>query len=237
MSDERDIIFVSPTERGEHVKVVARSLDVRTSLLTERRGVDFAWFVDNKWCGVQRKRIDDFYASLNDGRLAREVAQMRENLALPIIVLEGELIASMDGTFIVGQQTRTVQSHYAAMLTLAGWGITVLQTKSAQHTGWAIIGMHNWSQSDKHKTGLVRPKASGQWGKATSREWAIHMMQGFDGIGPDTAAAFVDMLGLPLEWTVDVKQMLEVPGIGRTRAMQLWDALNGVTVNLGGRKR
>jgi ERCC4-type nuclease len=226
MSDDMPLIFVSPTERGEHVKVLSRRFRVQQSLLTERRGVDVAWFVDDKWCGVQRKRIDDFYASLNDGRLAKELGQMRENLALPIIVIEGKLNATIDGMFTTGRDTKHVKSHFNAMLTLASYGITMLQTETAQHTGFAIIGMWEWCQKDKHKTGLVRPKASGEWGKATSREWAIHFLQGFDGIGPDTAGALFDHFGrLPIGWDVTVKELLEVPGIGRQRATALAKAL------------
>jgi Holliday junction resolvasome RuvABC DNA-binding subunit len=61
-----------------------------------------------------------------------------------------------------------------------------------------------------------------------SRDWALHLLQGFEGIGPDLAAAIFDHFeGVPFRWNVEgAKGLMEVPGIGKGRAEKLWGALN-----------
>lgn len=70
--------------------------------------------------------------------------------------------------------------------------------------------------------------AAGEWGKSGNREWALHLLQGFRGIGPVQAAAIYDHFGrIPIEWDVDFFDLMDVPGIGEKRAEQLMEALGG----------
>jgi len=201
-------------------------MDATTSPMPERRGVDFLWAADQEWWGIQRKTISDLWASIEDGRLAFELAQISTEIVHCIFIIEGKLMATLDGIFSVGRQQRSVATHYKALMTLAGKGCIVLNTESAQHTGLAIKGIVDWSRESKHALGNVRPKVTGKWGKATSREWGVHLLQGFDGIGYDTANNIVEMFGVPLAWTVDEQQLMSVPGVGKLRGRKLIEALS-----------
>jgi ERCC4-type nuclease len=61
-----------------------------------------------------------------------------------------------------------------------------------------------------------------------NREWALHLLQGFRGIGPVQAAAIYDHFGgVPFVWDVGVFDLMDVPGIGEKRAEQLIGAFDG----------
>jgi Holliday junction resolvasome RuvABC DNA-binding subunit len=67
-----------------------------------------------------------------------------------------------------------------------------------------------------------------EWGTVGNREWAIHLLQGFKGIGPVQAAAIYDWFeGVPIRWDVDMLDLVEVPGIGVKRAEAMINALRG----------
>ena len=219
-------ILQSPTERGEHVAVLRRTIHTLVSPIPERKGCDFLWVARGQWCGVQRKRIDDLYASAVDGRLTKELAQIRQGVDKCVFVVEGKTPVTLDGMMSTGRDTRTFVSHVGVLLTLAEVGV-VLQTDTAAQTGHAIAGVHRWTLADSHSTGRARPKAAGRWGKATSREWAMHFLQGMEGVGAELAAGIYDMHGLPIRWTIGLDDLRRVPGIGKVKAKQLWEALDG----------
>jgi ERCC4-type nuclease len=219
-------VLQSPTERGEHVAVLRRAIHTIVSPIPERKGCDFLWVAHGAWCGVQRKRIDDLYASVVDGRLTKELAQIRQGVDRCVFVIEGRTPTTLDGMISTGRDSRSYVSHVGVLLTLAEVGV-VLQTDTAAQTGHAIAGVHRWTLADGHSTGRARPKAAGRWGKASSREWAMHFLQGMEGVGPEIAANLFDAHGLPMRWTIGLEDLLQVPGLGKVKARRLWEALGG----------
>lgn len=225
MTNEARLIFMSPTERGEHVNVLRRTMEPRVSALCEQRGVDFLWPVDGEWWGIQRKTIADLWASVDDGRLNVELGQISTEIHHAVFIIEGRLQATVEGLFNAGRTSRSVGTHVKALMTLAAKGMTVVQTETAQHTGFAVTAIAQWTRESKHSIGMTRPKAVGKWGRADSREWGVHFLQGFPGIGADSAGAIVDMHGVPLQWTIGEDELRKVPGIGKGRAEKLIAAL------------
>lgn len=225
MTDERRFILCSPTERGEHMNTLRRVMDPTISALCEQRGVDFMWPVQGEWWGIQRKTIADLWASVDDGRLNVELGQISTEIHHAVFIIEGKLMATVEGLFTAGRTSRSVGTHIKALMTLASKGMTVVQTETAQHTGFAVAAIAQWTREAKHSIGATRPKAVGKWGRADSREWGVHFLQGFPGIGADSAAAIVDVYGVPLQWTIGEGELRQVPGIGRGRAEKLIAAL------------
>ena len=78
---------------------------------------------------------------------------------------------------------------------------------------------------------MSRELESGEWpsirGTRDSRSWALHLIQGFEGIGPTVAGAIFDHFGgVPFRWNVDgVEELMGVKGVGEKRAKALWRAL------------
>ena len=211
---------VSPTEPLPYSKLG------NSSSLPERHGVDFMWVANSKTWGVQRKKFpEDFLASLSDGRLTKEIAQM-QSLDHPIILLEGLGTWTDDG-FLLDQQFHLGQL-YGWMLS-AFWEkeIPVFQVRTARDAIHFIDRVEAWSMRKSHWSLTRRPKPKGNlWGKKGNKDWGIHLLQSFDMIGPAAAEAIYSHFGhVPMEWTVSEQDLMEVEGIGKGKARKLLDSL------------
>lgn len=213
------MILVSPTEPA-WLREIGRS-----SSVPERYGCDVLILPDK--AGIQRKTLADLVASLHDGRLAKEAQQM-SRLDRAVLLLEGRGRWSTDGEWIDGYtQTRfTRASLVGLMLSLQLQGIWVVWSESATDTVRVVEEIERWLAKPRHSSLSSRPK-NGRWGRRSNKAWAVHFFQGFTGIGPATAEAIVDHLGVPLRWTVGVEELLSVPGIGKVRAQEMVAALQG----------
>lgn len=219
------VIFVAPSERDSYIK----ALGDKVSNLPERYGCDVIWRAQDQWWGIQRKEVKDFFASVIDGRLAVELAQMRGHLAIPLVVLEGKMIWSTDGTLMHSTygQTITRQSFHGMLFSITYEGAHVLFTDSTQGTAELVRSLAIWSRKDNHNSMRRRPGASpsSSWGKASNEDWARHLLQGFPGIGPEVASAIIRHFGrVPLRWDCEPSDLVRIPGIGKTRAKTLIDA-------------
>lgn len=217
------VIFVAPTER--HPAMV--KLADKTSMLPETYGCDVIWRAHNQWWGVQRKEIKDFIASILDGRLAKELGQMKGHLALPIVCIEGKLQWTHSGELMntgsYGQKISRQQYH-GMLFSLMHEGCHVMFTDNTQDTAELCRDLAAWSQKETHHSLTRRPgpDQAVMWGKASNLDWAKHLLQGFPGIGPQVAEDIIKHFGkVPLQWTVTIPELLKVPGVGKVRAKAL----------------
>lgn len=215
------MILVSPTEPP-----AIRRLG-RTSSTPEKHGVDLFWVAKgNKW-GIQRKQFpDDFMASLNDGRLQKEIIQMKE-LDHAVLILEGYGEWTTEGA-LVSQWSMESNQFFGMLWSLTlEHGITTLRVRGEEELVRAVKSLEAWSKKDKHLSLIRRPKPTSPWGVVSSRDWGIHLLQSFEGVGAGLAGAMYDEFGgVPLRWTVEDPKGLEVVrGIGGVTAQRLWDAL------------
>jgi Fanconi anemia group M protein len=211
---------VSPTEPIPFSKLG------ETSSLPERHGVDFFWVANGITWGIQRKRFpDDFLASLSDGRLAKELAQM-QSLDRPMIVLEGLGTWTNDG-YLLDQKFHASQLYGWMLSCFFEKQIPVFQVRSERDALFFIDRVEAWSLRKSHHSLSRRPKPKGNmWGQKENKDWGIHLLQSFEGIGPSAAQAIYEHFGhIPLQWTVTEKDLMEIEGIGKGKAMTLLNSL------------
>jgi ERCC4-type nuclease len=195
--------------------------------LPEKYGVDFLWFAKG-WCGVQRKEIKDFAASLRDGRLGREVAQMGP-LRHRLLIVEG-VLEQIGSNVVYRNQTLMGLSHwYAALWGLQDNNIMLMSTRNKAETAMAVATYEHWTKKDKH-TALTKTRNNikvNSWGKATDRDFQIHMLTGIPGVGRGTAEAIINHFGkMPVTWTVTEEQLCQIAGIGKVKARRMIEALS-----------
>lgn len=214
-------VLVAPTEPPT-IKTLGR-----VSSLPEKRGVDVLWIVRGKWCGVQRKEISDLIASLGDGRLQREVAQM-QHLDYRMLVVEGRLEWTMDG-MLVGRgygQPWTKKAHMGVLWSLQESGIWVGASADQHGTVELVQGFQGWTTKARHNALRRRPNATGAWGRATSKDFGMHLLMGIDGVGPEMAEAIWNHFGgIPWGWMVTKEELMEVKGVGEKKAEKMLGAL------------
>jgi len=60
---------------------------------------------------------------------------------------------------------------------------------------------------------------------------AMHVLQGFPGMGPELAGRVVDKFeGVPLTWTVSEDELQTVEGLGKKKSIAMYEALEAVKV-------
>ena len=214
-----DVILYSPYE-PETIKELLAGRGIPHPL-PERYGSDFLIPCNGLKVAVQRKTGQDLLASLEDGRLMLEVALMR-TADVPVLVVEGEI--PPPGSQYTKEQVRNLlRSAYHR-------GVRVEHTSSPADTVEALIEMERYYSKDNHLSMITRPKtaARNDWYTRTNREWGVFILQGFPGIGPVLAGEIFDYFGrVPLAWDCTKKELLNVPGLGRTRVERLWNTLEG----------
>ncbi len=197
-------------------------------MLPERYGCDVLWRAQDAWWGVQRKELADFVASIQDGRLAREVAMMKP-LPLKVVALEGRIMYTSDDmlTYSRRAQSFTRAQFEGFIMSLMEKGVHVVHTTGTQDTARWIKLYAQWTAKPRHASLERRPGPVSPWGHITDEDWAIHFLQGFDGLGSEKAKAIIKHFkGVPLQWTVTEKQLMEVPGIGKGMARKMMNALD-----------
>lgn len=192
------------------------------SLTPERHGVDVLWGAkDIGLIGVQRKVFPgDFLASMDDGRLSKELSQMRA-LNIGVLVLEGRPTWTTFGE-LLGQRWGkrwTRQAHRAFLMSVRMKGVWVEWTDHLDDTIDFLQVMEKWAAKSKHQSLSSRPGPKrDSWNRLTDRDYALHMIQGWPDVGPELAGRIFDRFGVPLALTVTEKELLSVQGIGKAKA-------------------
>lgn len=220
-------MIVAPTEPP-----LLKDIATVVSTKPERYGVDVMWLgAKGVRYGVQRKEFPgDFLSSVSDGRLAKELGQM-EALDVPILVLEGKAIWMNDGRLDSrwGQEWKK-RSHWAFLASVRARGVWVEWTANLEETVEIVQVYQEWSRKVRHTATMRRPgPAKNAWGTQSSRDWQIHLLEGFPDIGPETARRIIDHFGrVPLQWTTDAVGLQAVFGVGKKTAEKLIRAIGDV---------
>ncbi|MGH2640039.1 MAG: ERCC4 domain-containing protein [Rhabdochlamydiaceae bacterium] len=225
--------LISPTEHSPHIQSLGR-----VSSLPERHGCDILAFTHtliSPCIGYQRKTIPDLLSSLADGRLSKELSQIRASslLSIPILIIEGTIqwtlgTSTTQQTLLISSMPFTRAQYIGLLLSLNGRGIRVLTSSSVEDTIQVVLTSSSYYGKSSRLSSLDRrPKPLGKWGMVSSRDFASHLLQSFPTIGPVTAEAILTYFGrVPMTWTVTIDELLTVPGIGRKTAIELINALS-----------
>jgi ERCC4-type nuclease len=179
----------------------------------ERYGVDF--FIPSPLfgkVGVQRKEVSDLVASIQDGRVEREVWQQKD-LGQAIWLIEGRLEWTGDGQLLSSatRQRYTRAMHLGVLLSLQSYGCWILSSQSLADSTVLLSLLNRWLMKEKHTSLLRRPSPNQQVaGDLTDQR--IHIMQGFPKVGYERAKRIVEYYdGLPFMLRGDVT---DVPTVG-----------------------
>jgi len=218
------MIFRSPTEQSPHLTTLGP-----TSPLCESNGCDFLSISPTARVGFQRKEINDFFNSLVDGRLQKELAQIEASLILTqaVLIIEGPISFTTEGSLLstsYSQVTRAQLRSIEAGIQLRS--IVVVHTDSTKDTASAITSLAIYFGKANHTALDRRPKVSSGWGRTTTRAFASHLLQSFPAVGPQVADRIYQHFGgVPIAWTCTAEDLMAVPGIGRRTAERLIAAL------------
>jgi ERCC4-type nuclease len=216
-------MLVAPTEPAQ-----LRALG-RVSSTPELYGADFLFAGKMGVVGVQRKEVSDLFASVDDDRLAKESAQMQA-LSIGVLLIEGKMQWTNDGQLVSKYQSRWTKTMLRGLLwSWQSKNLWVSYADSISDTQDWLSTFGRWIAKDRHSSLTGRKGPTSQWGKADSRDWALHFLQGIPGVGPVQAAAIYDHFGgIPMTMDVDRRELEAVKGIGKKRAAVITGMFNGI---------
>lgn len=226
------VFLVSPAEPPS-IKILGKTND-----LVETYGADILWGNQTigGWVGVQRKYFTDLLASVEDGRLQREVAQLTR-CKMAFMAVEGRPHWTVDGKLNDKYLGRWDRDSYRSLLrSVQMKGVYVEFTDDEEDTIGYVRSLAKWIAKGEHHALDRRPKPGpDKWGHRSNRATQLHILQGIDDLGVVHAGEILDHCGeLPLRWTISEREMLSIRGIGKgtVKKMTTAIALDGVD-NLG----
>jgi len=175
---------------------------------------------------VQRKTAADLLASMEDGRLPREVLLLRYE-PVSILIVEGWPDFTSDGKHLE-RPSWDKAAFRNLQRSVRQTGVYVERTEDLADTGAALIEIQHHEQKPAHMSLLTRPKQikTDSFGRNQAEDRAAWVLQGFPKIGPVLAGRIVHRFeGLPLKWTCSLEELCEVEGMGKGNASELLGSL------------
>lgn len=217
--------------------------------------MDFAgWGPHDARCNIviERKRIDDLIHSMHSRRLSgHQLPGMSDQYDYAYLIVEGIWKGGPDGELLVvvagGERwvsrnvhVRAVNNYLMGLALRAG--LLVWRTPSEYDTVAFVVDQYRmWNDKrwDEHKShaAIYAPADGGRGHRITLRSREISLLEklacqlpGVDAKAERVAAHFGTARAMV---EADVKAWCEVPGIGKTGAKRIVEALNGGTREAG----
>jgi len=164
---------------------------------------------------VERKTITDLSVSIKDGRLFQQAGKLSSVPIQSMIILEGT--SDMIKSF--GLTREAIQGALVSLSLL--YKIPLLRSKTPEETARLILYAARQIQSYGSKQIYPRPFPYAR-GLKDKYKRQIHVLQGLPGVGPARARLLLDKFGtLKAIFNAPVKELEEIPGIGRNTARQI----------------
>ena len=182
-------IYVSPTEPP-----ILHTLGI-VSLLPENHGVDILDMISGT--GVQRKTLPDLYASINDGRLSKQIGQRQQSLNVinAVLLLEGASF-KLD----IPMSENQIQ---LALLSIQRSGYYFIQTRNLSHTRELLPKIFHHFRQLEH--GLINRPPN------IISDWRLTMLQLLPGVGTVKAKRILDGVGFPF-MLKDIEEVRKIVG-------------------------
>jgi ERCC4-type nuclease len=155
--------------------------------------LDVGDYIISAEIGIERKRGDDFVASIIDNRLFDQMKRMRETYAEPILILE-----NIEKSF--EREGMRESSIYGALVYVASrMNIKILPTADESHTAHVIWRMAAYAQ----QKGSLPPEDPSDLNDPPDREVnkddQLYFLEGFNDIGPKRANDLLRVFRTPMD--------------------------------------
>ena len=217
-------ILISPTEPYE-VKEDFGEYGISAPHLPS----DYGWYVKGYRSLVQRKHIPgDFLASMEDGRLARDMQILLENIeqgGKSYLLTEGFWSCDKEGMILnpIRPSGWSYEKISAQISTIQEMGIRLLHSPNISLTALVIINQVRWEMKEDHSSLSHRPGPVTEWGKPSYASYTIWSFQGIPGVGADIAEI---LFKAAPTWeklvAMDIADFQELKHFGKKRAERVY---------------
>jgi len=199
----------------EYRSNVVRNLSLK-GVSIEPQQLDIGDYVLSTRIGVERKNVDDFLESLIDGKLFKQITQLRDAYSRPILILEGENLL-----------TKRNISHNAIFGSLASitvdYGIPILTTKDGLETADLLNVIARREQREEKKEVAIR----GEKPQMSIKERQQFIIEGLPNVSTVIAKRLLSHFGSVKDIAnATQEELLEIRGIGKNIASDIIKLLN-----------
>lgn len=202
-------------DHREYRSNVIRNLALK-GVSIEPQQLDIGDYVLSSRIGVERKSVDDFLESLIDGKLFKQIAQLRDTYSRPMLILEGENLL-----------TKRNINHNAIFGSLASitvdYGIPVLNTKDSQETADLLNIIAKREQREEKKEIAVR----GEKTLMSIKERQQFIIEGLPNVSAVIAKRLLTHFGSIKDIAnATEEELMKIRGIGKNIASDIIKLLN-----------
>lgn len=165
---------------------------------------------------IERKTIPDFFSTLREGRLFKQLREMKYRFPRQLLVIEGRgMRLHLDNEPLMALYIRIC----------AGWQIPILHTRDGRHTADVIVQIAN--QDVRAPAGPMRPRPRNP--AYAIKEPSLRMLTEIPGIGPKRAVALIAHFStISAIMSASESELRKVPGIGRAHAASICEVNAGI---------
>lgn len=204
-------IYVDSREMVSGIPAELQALGVEI----ETGNLETGDYVISGSCVIERKTAADFISSLLDGRFTNQAGKMLLSFKRVIYLIEGDIFATRSA--IQEEALMGALSYLSVLL-----GCSVIHYRTPKKAAKMIRRMAKQAQE-----GLGYDVAFRRGKTKPGKGEALFSIEGYAGVGPSTAKKLLNHFRSSFAFVnASVEQLMEVKGIGATKAQRIFDAIH-----------
>ncbi|MEM7819889.1 MAG: ERCC4 domain-containing protein [Candidatus Aenigmatarchaeota archaeon] len=209
---------------NDKIIIYADSREIKsriTSILKKRckieeRRLDVADYLLSECVAAERKTCNDFFQSIIDGRLFRQLNELKNNFEKPIIIIEG------DELFNNNRKIHPNAIRGALASIVIDFSIPILCTKNQLETAELLFAIAKREQLQTKRNIILRGKRKFK----SMNQMQEFLVSGLPKISETKAKNLLKYFGTPEKiFTADEKELQKVEGIGNGLAKKIREIL------------
>ena len=186
---------------SENYSIVAKQFEVGDYIISDR-------------IAIERKKVEDFLESLKDGRLFSQMVEMRRNYEVPILIIEGESL------FIRGFHENSIYGALASII--SDYKIPIIFTKDARETAKFIEALMRRELGERGEVSLRKEKRA-----MSTEERQRYIIESLPNVSAKLSQRLLEYFGSVKDViNAEVGELIQVKGIGRKTAEEIYDIVN-----------
>jgi len=196
---------------SENYSIVAKQFEVGDYIISDR-------------IAIERKKVEDFLESIKDGRLFSQIVEMRRNYEVPILIIEGESL------FIRGFHENSIYGALASIV--SDYKIPIISTKNSRETAKFIEALMRRELGEKREVSLRKEKRP-----MSDEERQRYIIESLPNVSAKLSQRLLEHFGSVKDViNAEVGELIQVKGIGRKTAEEIYEIVNARYKKHGGRK-
>ena len=177
-------------------------------LIIQLEQLNVADYIISNKVGIERKSAQDFNDSIIDGRLFKELIELKNNFEKPILLIEGFPTGGIHPEAIAG----------ALSSFMIDFGVNIIQTQNSEESATILKRIAIREQKTKKRKPLIRKAMK----LSNPNESAIQVISSYPGINRTLASRLLETFGtISNVINASVDELKEVEGLGPKKSEKM----------------